>query len=202
VCLSATVSELSASWFRAEAISLTSSFAEYRKPVSYPAKNDRGDDIGAILSDGVAIEFNDLAPFLAVYELCIDLNEIYTQDTDFSLYSVYDFAKSNKNISLVIVQQLNVLVNGSRLCADILPLEIAEVYFAVIRISDVNGTIEYFDQSTIVLLYCLAVLFLLSSIYGFLILSIVAVQVIRGKQTFKLQLFVVLVCLISFNTSK
>lgn len=198
VCITATFSELSASWFRAEQISLTSSFAQYKQPVSYPAKNTNRDIIGAILSDGVAVSFSNVDAVKSYY-LCIEQNQDYVKSTDLSLYSVYDFGKSQVNAT--IAQNFTVYFNGTQVCAYITPQSTEEIYFVIIRIADLNGSIDYFSKSTVGMLYTLAVLFLLCSIYGLLILGIVMYQVIIGEQTFKIQLFVVLVCLFSFNLS-
>jgi hypothetical protein len=201
-CITVTGSEVSASWFRIEDISLTSSFAEYRTPVSYPAVNSKGQKVGALLSDGVAVSISDLPEITDTYYICIEMSSDYIEQTDLSLYDLYDLGKSNSGESSVLVQELPVFLNGSMVCGFITPQEKEEIFFVVMRISNINGDIQYFSETTVLQLYILASLFLICSIYGFVILAIVTVQVIMGMQEFKIQLFVVLTCLFAFNASK
>lgn len=199
-CITVTSSEVSASWFRIERLSLTSSFAEFGTPVSYPA-NYNGHKVGSILSNGVAISVSDLKQIVKPYYTCIQLSDTYVKETDMSLYEIYDFGRTIPGSKTVEVQQLPVYINGSYICAYITPQAEEEIYFAVKRIGDVNERIQYFSDATIIQLYILSGLFLICSIYGISILGIVTYQIIKGMQEFKIQLFVVLVCLFTFNIS-
>ena len=203
LCVTVTGSELSASWFRVEELSLTSSFAEFKKPISYPAYNDRKHNIGTLLSDGVAVTFSEMALVQQSYLICINMSTIYTEATDFSLYDVYDLGRSTSNMSYVEVMQLSdAYQNGTYVCGNVKPVTNDEVYFAVMRISDVYGSIQYFNLSTLIQLYVLAAFFLLCTVYGFGVLTIVTYQIITGTQPFKLQFFIIMGCMFAFNASK
>jgi hypothetical protein len=202
ICVTVTGSQVSASWYRIEDISLTSSFAEYKKPITYPAYNDKGGNVGGLLSDGVSVALSDLTATNGGYLICINMSSQYVEETDLTLYDVYDLGRTTVNLSTVEIMQLpDAYLNGTYVCGVVYPTEKEEIYFAAMRLNNPYGTIQYFDPSTIIQLYLLGGLFLLCSCYGLTILVIVTSQVIRGIQQFKLQLFVILICLFGFNTS-
>jgi hypothetical protein len=199
-CIVTTCSKISASWFRTELISLTSSFAEFRDPVAYQVTNDLGDKVGALLSDGVQVSFNEVTYIAQTYYLCLDFSPEYLLEADLSVYSVYDFGIPTANYSTVHPAGFTVELKHNQLCSHVKAVNVA-TYFAIARIDDYASAVSPFDTSTLVQFYLLASMFLLSSIYGLVVLTIIIVQVLRGIQEFKIQLFLLLACLFAFNTS-
>jgi hypothetical protein len=200
-CVVITGSQISASWYKSEVISLTSSFAEFRAPISYLVTNQNGDEVGAILSDGVAVVLSDVGNIQDSYYICINFTSTYVDIADFETYTVYDFGTPVLNNTQVRPNGFTVVLSENTLCASIKQTSSEEIYFAIVRVENYQDSVPVFDFPTLVQFYILASVFLLSSIYGLTVLTIILVQVARGAQEFKLQLFVLLFCLFLFNIS-
>ena len=199
LCSLVTASQISSSWYRSEDITLSSSFANFKKPVTYEVVNDDNKQVGALLSDGLSVKFGKV--LTGRYYLCLDYNPDYVKEADFDLYPIYDVGVISGDS--VTVFELPVEDKGDKLCFWVHQKTAEGTYFAIIRLDNWTGSsIKYFDNVTLGLFYALTALFLLCSVYGFIVLVHMIALIIMGQQKFKPNLFVVMFTLFAFNLSK
>jgi len=198
-CTSTVVYQLSKQLFKSTTPqTLSSNFVSYRKPDNYGILNSKGAVIGTILGDGVRITTQGVNSFT----LCFDISQ-NSEEKISSKYTVYDFAietndnesenSTIKNILLSPMESATFFhfnVSGadiSMLCSNITFNQNIDSYFPIIRMEhwrDQNK--EIFDKTAMGLIYALAVLFLLTAIWGLFQIGVVAYKYHTKVDVFKL----------------
>ncbi|EGG21688.1 hypothetical protein DFA_01574 [Cavenderia fasciculata] len=182
-CTSVLVSQVSRQLFKAtELQTLSSNFVSYRKPDDFALLNSRGAIIGTILSDGVKIQ----AQGVNSYTLCFSSS---ATPESYKL-SVLDFVIEEDilvpmevNITSIIDSTDNITYK----CAFLPNVNPTATYLLVARIDDYqNKQKEVFDKGATGLIYTLAVIFLLASIWGLVQLAITGYKCYQGLEKPKL----------------
>ncbi|KAM9998091.1 hypothetical protein ACTFIY_007754 [Dictyostelium cf. discoideum] len=158
-----------------------SNFVSYPKPEDFSIINSKGAIIGTILGDGIVIESQGVIK----YNVCL----AFTLNKDSEKYPILDFASLDEQTEQLYPKGLDqgyiiTLEDGDDddlLCFEILGVKQKETLFPINRIKSnwAEENKSYFDKSTQGLLYTLAALFLLVSIYGFC--QLVIISIIRFK---------------------
>ncbi|KAN0029069.1 hypothetical protein ACTFIV_010939 [Dictyostelium citrinum] len=156
-----------------------SNFVSYPKPEDFSIINSKDAIIGAILGDGVLIESQGVNK----YNVCL----AFTLNKDSEKYPIFDFASLDEQTEKLYPKGLNqgyILENvegEDLLCFEIVGVKQKETLFPINHIDNwAEENKSYFDKPTQGLLYTLAVLFLLVSIYGFCQLIIIAIIRFKG----------------------
>ncbi|KAN0055513.1 hypothetical protein ACTA71_008626 [Dictyostelium dimigraforme] len=155
-----------------------SNFVSYPKPEDFSIVNSKGAIIGSILGDGVVIESQGVNN----YNVCL----AFTLNKNSKRYPILDFAGLDEETQTLYPKGLTqgnvVELNGEDLlCFEVFGVKQKETLFPINHIdnwAEENKT--YFDKPTQGLLYTLAALFLLVSIYGFCQLVIIAIIRFKG----------------------
>ncbi|KYQ90980.1 hypothetical protein DLAC_07869 [Tieghemostelium lacteum] len=192
-CTSALISQISKQLYKSTAAqSLSSSFVSYRKPDNYGILNGKGAIIGTILSDGIKISSQGIQSLT----LCFIETSEYSKQS--KTYPVLDFALENTDTTELVPMELEIyhktirdnvtLTDVNYVCGDITNNSQSSInIFPVHRFDnweDVNK--EVFDKTARGLLYTLAVIFLITSLWGIIQMAVVLYRRKTLKEPLKL----------------
>ncbi|EGC32582.1 hypothetical protein DICPUDRAFT_81582 [Dictyostelium purpureum] len=190
-CTSVLVSQVSQQLYKSTtAQTLSSNFVSYKKPNNYGVMNDQNAIIGTILGDGVTINTQGVS----ILSICLQYNGTkYSNE-----YKVYDFAMASSSTPLrpMELETFTVLTtDGVRLlCGNITNFTEDKSFFPIIRFeSYIDESKEYFDKTAQGLIYTLAVIFLLTSLWGIFQITMVFVKKYKGIEQIRLVHFLILI---------
>ncbi|EGC40405.1 hypothetical protein DICPUDRAFT_96277 [Dictyostelium purpureum] len=144
--------------------SLASNFVSYNKPDNFAVLNSKKAIIGTLISDGIMISSRS---GISNINICFKISTL--SETINKKYTVLDIAIQKENQSIPTPLNLDSYKVSDFYCTNVLNVpEGNPIYFQINRLVNwENNKKELFDQQTIGLMYTLAVLFLLVSLFGF-----------------------------------
>ncbi|EGC39622.1 hypothetical protein DICPUDRAFT_74855 [Dictyostelium purpureum] len=200
-CQVITVSQLSKKTYTSSrADTLTSNFVSYQKPDNYGVLNQKEGIIGTLLTDGIIIK-SDYR--LSQVLICF----IFSENPQISKYPVFDFGYIPPNQSIkpypmeADIFELN--KNGTTYKCIESDVESNSTFFLMNRKEDwENEDKQVFDSPTVSLLYILATLFLVTTLYGIYQIIFITMQLRIDKKNLNTShLLIVFVTLFIFLRS-
>eukprot|EP01117_Protostelium_nocturnum_P019827 TRINITY_DN868_c0_g1_i1.p1 TRINITY_DN868_c0_g1~~TRINITY_DN868_c0_g1_i1.p1 ORF type:complete len:1610 (+),score=462.44 TRINITY_DN868_c0_g1_i1:383-4831(+) len=140
-------------------------FIDVQKSTNFGLRNSHDAVVGVLVGDGLEITSDEAIG--GTVHICIALRDLGGST---ELYSIYDFASSNEDLSKLIPQNIPIFFNQTRdsLCADVKLNRLNQNYFPIKRL-DHWETITVFEnaKTEYILSYFLAALYGLTSFGAF-----------------------------------
>jgi len=190
-CVDIQVSQVFAETFKGQpAATLSGNFATFKQNEAYVVINNNRAAVGIILGDGIEVSASSSVQSVLI---CISA----TRNSE--AYEVYDFAATNANRSVVTILGLDIDITDGQVCSIVSDISGTTTYLPVKRLKNhENAKLVLYRVWELAIIYTLACLFILTSIYALYKIAVVLYARFKFARLFRIS-HLLLVFLFLFN---